>query len=162
MSEHILIGIVLVVVLGIAAQWLAWRFRVPSILLLLTFGFVAGPVTGLLDPSGLQGDWVFAFVSLSIGIILFEGGLSLRLSELREVGKAVFNLITLGVLVTWVLAALAAYYIIGFGLGLSVLLGAILTVTGPTVVIPLLRHVRPTGRIGAVAKWEGITIDPVG
>lgn len=162
MSEQILIGIVSVLVLGIGAQWLAWRFRLPSILLLLTFGFLAGPVTGFLDPGSLQGDWVFAFVSLSIGIILFEGGLSLRLSELREVGKVVFNLITVGVLVTWVLAALAAHFIAGFGVGLAILLGAILTVTGPTVIIPLLRHVRPSGRIGAVAKWEGITIDPVG
>ncbi|HMB92839.1 MAG TPA: cation:proton antiporter [Rhodothermales bacterium] len=162
MTEHILVGIVSVIVLGISAQWIAWRFKMPSILLLLIFGFVAGPITGWLPPSSLQGDWLFAFVSLSIGVILFEGGLSLRLSELREVGKAVFNLITIGVLVTWALVGLAAYYIAGFNLGLSILIGAILTVTGPTVVIPLLRHVRPSGRVGAVAKWEGITIDPVG
>ena len=162
MTEHILIGIVSVIVLGIGAQWLAWRIRVPSILLLLIFGFVAGPVTGLLPPASLQGDWLFAFVSLSIGIILFEGGLSLRISELREVGKAVLNLITIGVLVTWALAGLAAYFVAGFNVGLSIQIGAILTVTGPTVVIPLLRHVRPTGRVGAIAKWEGITVDPVG
>ena len=162
MTEHILIGIVSVIVLGIGAQWLAWRIRVPSILLLLIFGFVAGPVTGLLPPESLQGDWLFAFVSLSIGIILFEGGLSLRISELREVGRAVLNLITIGVLVTWALAGLAAYYVAGFNVGLSIQIGAILTVTGPTVVIPLLRHVRPKGRVGAIAKWEGITIDPVG
>ncbi|MFQ5569968.1 MAG: cation:proton antiporter [Rhodothermales bacterium] len=162
MTEEILVGIVSVIVLGIGAQWLAWRIRVPSILLLLIFGFVAGPVTGLLRPETLQGDWLFAFVSLSIGIILFEGGLSLRISELREVGKAVLNLITIGVLVTWALAGLAAYFVAGFNLGLSIQIGAILTVTGPTVVIPLLRHVRPTGRVGAIAKWEGITIDPAG
>lgn len=162
MTEHILIGIVGVIVLGIGAQWMAWRFRLPSILLLLLVGFVAGPVTRLLDPTELQGDWVFAFVSLSIGIILFEGGLSLRVSELREVGRAVLNLITIGVLVTWLLAGLGAYYVAGFNLGLAVLIGALLTVTGPTVVIPLLRHVRPTGRVGTIAKWEGITIDPVG
>ena len=123
-----------------------------------------GPLTGehLYDPASLQGDWVSAFVSLAIGIILFEGGLSLQLRELREVGRAVLYLITIGVLVTWLLAAVAAYFVTGFPLGLAVQLGAILTVTGPTVVVPLLRHVRPTGRIGAVAKWEGITIDPVG
>ncbi|NBC18980.1 MAG: sodium:proton exchanger, partial [Bacteroidetes bacterium] len=157
-----LVGIVSVIVLGIGAQWLAWRFRVPSILLLLIFGFVAGPVTGFLEPASLQGDWVFAFVSLSIGIILFEGGLNLRLGELREVGTAVRNLISVGVLVTWALAGLGAYYIVGLSLSISVLVGAILTVTGPTVVIPLLRHVRPSGRVGTIAKWEGITIDPVG
>ena len=162
MPESILLDITTVVVLGIGAQWLAWRFRLPSILLLLLGGFLAGPVLGVLDPQALQGDWVFAFVSVSIGIILFEGGLSLRLPELQSVGSAVRNLITLGVLVTWGLGALAAHYILGFNVALSILTGAILTVTGPTVVVPLLRHVRPKGRVSTVAKWEGITIDPVG
>ncbi len=160
--EDILLGIVGVIVLGIVAQWLAWRFRLPSILLLLGFGFLAGPVTGLLPQGSLQGDWLYAFVSISIGIILFEGGLSLRLSELREVGASVLNLVTLGVLITWALAGLAAYFLLGMAPGLAILVGAILTVTGPTVVIPLLRHVRPSGRVGAIAKWEGITVDPVG
>jgi NhaP-type Na+/H+ or K+/H+ antiporter/mannitol/fructose-specific phosphotransferase system IIA component (Ntr-type) len=160
--EEIVVGIVGVVVLGIVAQWLAWRFKLPSILLLLAFGFVAGPITGLLPSESLQGDWLYAFVSISIGIILFEGGLSLRLSELREVGTSVLNLVTIGVLITWVLAGIAAYFVAGFPLGLAILLGAIVTVTGPTVVVPLLRHIRPTGRVGAIAKWEGITVDPVG
>ncbi len=162
MSESILIGIVSVIVLGIGSQWLAWRLRIPSILLLLVVGFIAGPVTGLLPPASLQGDWLFAFVSLSIGLILFEGGLSLRISELREIGAAVLNLITIGVLITWALAGLGAYYILGFDPALAALTGAILTVTGPTVIIPLLRHVRPKGRISQIARWEGITIDPVG
>lgn len=162
MPQAVLIDIMAVIVLGIGAQWVAWRFRLPSILLLLLVGFAAGPVLGVLDPQALQSDWLFAFVSLSIGIILFEGGLSLRLSELREIGTAVLNLITVGVLVTWGLSAVAAYYILGFNLSLSVLIGAILVVTGPTVITPLLRHVRPKGRVSTIAKWEGITIDPVG
>lgn len=162
MPEAVLIDITAVIVLGIGAQWVAWRFRLPSILLLLLVGFVVGPVLGILEPQALQGDWLFAFVSLSIGIILFEGGLSLRLSELREVGGVVVNLITMGVLVTWGLSAGAAYYILGFNVSLSILIGAILVVTGPTVITPLLRHVRPEGRVGTIAKWEGITIDPVG
>ena len=162
MPETILLDITVVILLGIGAQWLAWRFRLPSILLLLVVGFLAGPVLGFLDPQALQEDWLFAFVSLSIGIILFEGGLSLRLAELREVGTAVLNLITIGVFVTWTLAAVAAHFILGFNVELAVLIGAILTVTGPTVVVPLLRHVRPKGRVNTIAKWEGITIDPVG
>ena len=162
MPETILLDITVVVLLGIGAQWMAWRFQLPSILLLLVVGFLAGPVLGVLDPQSLQGDWLFAFVSLSIGIILFEGGLSLRLSELRAVGSAVFNLITVGVLVTWGMGAATAHYILGFNVSLAVLIGAILTVTGPTVVVPLLRHVRPKGRVSTIAKWEGITIDPVG
>ena len=161
-AETLLIAIAGVVVLGIGAQWLAWRFRLPSILLLLIFGFAAGPLTGFLDPQLLQGDWLFPFVSLAVGIILFEGGLSLRLDELREVGVAIRNLITIGVVVTGVLAALGAHYLVGFGWNVSFVVGAIMTVTGPTVVIPLLRHVRPSGRVGTVAKWEGITVDPIG
>lgn len=162
MPEGILLDITTVILLGIGAQWVAWRFRLPSILLLLLAGFLAGPVLGLLDPQALQGDWLFAFVSLSIGIILFEGGLSLRLSELRQVGTVVLSLITLGVGITWAGAGLGAYFVLGFNLPLSILIGAILTVTGPTVIVPLLRHVRPKGRVNTIAKWEGITIDPVG
>jgi NhaP-type Na+/H+ or K+/H+ antiporter len=151
-----------VVVLGISAQWLAWRFRLPSILLLLLFGILAGPVGGLLDPEMLSGDWLFLFVSFSVAIILFEGGLSLRMDELSDVGNAIRNLITVGVAVTGVLATLGAHYLAGFSWNVAMIVGALLTVTGPTVVIPLLRHVRPVGRIGTVAKWEGITVDPVG
>ena len=157
-----LVTIAAVVVLGIGAQWLAWRTKFPSILLLLGFGFLAGPVTGFLPQDALQGEWLFPFVSLAVGIILFEGGLTLRFDEFREVGKSVVNLITIGVLVTGVLGALGAHYLAGFSWEVAVVLGALLTVTGPTVVLPLLRHVRPAGRVGTIAKWEGITIDPIG
>ena len=152
MHGSLLSAIAAVVGLGVGAQWLAWRFKLPSILLLLVFGFLAGPVTGLIDPVALQGDWLFPFVSLAVGIILFEGGLSLRLDELREVGKAVLNLVTVGVAITGVLAGLAAFYLLGFSPGMAVVIGSILTVTGPTVVIPLLRHVRPSGRVGTIGK----------
>lgn len=157
-----LFGIAAVFVLGVSAQWIAWRYRVPSILLLLMFGFIAGPVTGVLDPAAMRAEWVFTFVALSIGIILFEGGLSLRLDELREVGGAVGRLISIGVLITWVLASLASLFVLKLSLSISLLIGAILTVTGPTVIVPILRHIRPKGRIAALAKWEGITIDPIG
>jgi len=157
-----LFGVALILILGVGAQWLAWHYQLPSILLLLLAGFLAGPVLGLIDPAVLQGEWVYPFVSISIGIILFEGGLNLRLKELREEGGPIINLITIGVLVTWILGTGAVYLIEDFGLELSLLTGAILVVTGPTVVMPLLRDIRPKGRIGAIAKWEGITIDPVG
>lgn len=157
-----LFGVALILVLGVGAQWLAWQYNLPSILLLLVAGFLAGPVFGVIDPSILQGEWVYPFVSISIGVILFEGGLNLRLSELREVGAPILNLITIGVLVTWLAGAGAVYLIEGFRPGLSLLTGALLVVTGPTVIMPLLREIRPEGRIGVVAKWEGITIDPIG
>ncbi|MEM7348775.1 MAG: cation:proton antiporter [Chloroflexota bacterium] len=114
MHEHELIGLASIAVLGIGAQWLAWRFRLPSILLLLIFGFVAGPVTGFLDPDHLLGDLLFPVVSLAVGIILFEGGLSLKLPELSEAGSAVRNLISIGSVATWVLATAAAYYLLAF------------------------------------------------
>jgi NhaP-type Na+/H+ or K+/H+ antiporter len=162
MHQPIVIGLAIIVVLGIVAQWLAWRFKLPAILLLLIFGFVAGPVTGLINPDELFGGLLFPIVSLSVGIILFEGGLNLKLEELRGVEGVVRLLISLGALVTWVVVALASYFILDLGLELSVLLGAVLVVTGPTVVIPLLRQVRPVRRVSTVLKWEGILIDPIG
>lgn len=162
MTEDILIQLVCIVVLGIVAQWLAWRISVPSILLLLIFGLIAGPVTGFLRPDELLGDLLIPLVSLSVAIILFEGGLNLKVRDLREIGTVVRNLITVGILVAWILGSLAAHFVLGLNLGLSVLLGSILVVTGPTVIMPLLVQVRPSGRVGSIAKWEGIVNDPIG
>ena len=162
MSEHLLVGLAAIIVLGIGAQWLAWRISLPAILLLLVFGFIAGPVTGLINPNQLFGNLLLPLVSVTVAIILFEGGLSLKFSEVREVTAVIRNLVTVGVLVSWVLTSLASYLIFGLGLQISILLGAVLVVTGPTVIIPLLRHVRPSGRVGSILKWEGIIIDPIG
>ncbi len=165
-----------VIVLGVSAQWIAWRLRVPSILLLLAFGFLAGPIAlwftgdvlGMERPLFLNIDRVFEtevllpLVSLAVGLILFEGGLSLTFSEIRGVRPAVFSLVTVGAIVTWVLASLAAGVVLQLPWGIALLLGAILVVTGPTVIGPLLRFVRPTGSVGKVLKWEGIVIDPIG
>ncbi len=155
-------GLAAIIVLGIGAQWLAWRISLPAILLLLVFGFIAGPVTGLINPNQLFGNLLLPLVSVTVAIILFEGGLSLKFSEVREVTAVIRNLVTVGVLVSWVLTSLASYLIFGLGLQISILLGAVLVVTGPTVIIPLLRHVRPSGRVGSILKWEGIIIDPIG
>ena len=162
MSEELLISLAAILVLGIGAQWLAWRISLPAILLLLIFGFIAGPVTGLINPDELFGDLLLPLVSVSVGIILFEGGLSLKFSEVRQLTGVIRNLVTIGVLVSWILTSIISYFIFGLGLQISVLLGAVLVVTGPTVIIPLLRHVRPTGRVGSIIKWEGIIIDPIG
>lgn len=162
MLRDIAIGLTSIVVLGIAAQWLAWRLRLPSILFLLIVGFLAGPVVGLLDPDVLLGDLLFPVVSLSVAIILFEGGLSLNIAELREIGGVVRNLVSVGVLATWIMVGVLAYTLLGFSLPLAALLGAIMVVTGPTVIGPMLRHIRPDGRIGSTIKWEGIVNDPIG
>ena len=162
MEVEVLLEFASIVVLGITAQWLAWRIRFPSILFLLVFGFIAGPITGFLHPDSLLGDLLLPIVSISVALILFEGGLTLRLGELKDVGKVVILLIVIGSIVTWIIATLSARYILGLDIRLSILLGAILVVTGPTVIGPLLRHVRPLKRVGTVLKWEGIMIDPVG
>lgn len=162
MSEHLLVGLATIVVLGVGAQWLAWRLRLPSILVLLIFGFLAGPVAGIIDPDEIFGQLLFPIVSISVAIILFEGGLTLRLAELPHIGDVVSRLISIGALVTWGIAAVAAHFILTLDWSLSVLLGAILVVTGPTVIGPLLRQIRPKGQVGTVLKWEGILIDPVG
>jgi NhaP-type Na+/H+ or K+/H+ antiporter len=155
-------GLAAVLLLGIVAQWISWQFRLPSIILLLLFGFIAGPVTGLLDPDTLVGDMLPSFVSLSVGLILFEGGLTLRLKELPGLRRVILSLISIGMVITWAIGALAAYYILELELALAVLLGAILTVSGPTVIIPMLRDIRPKTNVASVLKWEGILIDPVG
>lgn len=162
MGEFLLIGLASIIVLGVSAQWLAWRLRLPSILLLLAVGFLAGPVTGLLNPDELLGELIFPLVSISVAVILFEGGLTLRFAELPKVGSVIFLLISVGAAITWGVAALGAHYVLGLDWALSVLLGAVLVVTGPTVIGPLLRQIRPTGQTGAILKWEGILIDPVG
>jgi NhaP-type Na+/H+ or K+/H+ antiporter len=161
-SEQYLIGLGVIIFFGMSAQWLAWRLHLPSILLLLVLGIIAGPVSGLVDTASLFGNLLFPFVSLSVGIILFEGGLSLRFSEFRSVGHIIRNLISIGALITWIVATAAAFYILNLEFKLALLFGAILIVTGPTVILPLLRQVRPKGKLYPIAKWEGIIIDPVG
>jgi len=163
-----MLAMVGVIVLGIGAQWLAWRLRVPSILLLLALGFLVGPISGLIlekpliDPNALMGELLLPFVSLAVALILYEGGLTLRFAELRGAGAVLPRLVTIGAAATWLLASAAAWLLLDFSIELAILLGAILVVTGPTVIIPLMREIRPKGRVGAVLKWEGIVIDPIG
>ncbi|MCB9906844.1 MAG: cation:proton antiporter [Planctomycetes bacterium] len=145
-----------------AAQWLAWRLKLPSILLLLLAGFLVGPITGWLHPQDLLGELLHPLISLAVGVILFEGGLTLKLAELGKIGTIVLRLCTLGVLATWALAAGLLHFLVLFSWPLALLFGAVLTVTGPTVIGPLLRHVRPHGRVGPVANWEGIVADVIG
>ncbi len=173
MNHELLIYLTLVPILGVVGQLLAYWSRLPSILLLLVLGVLLGTflspdvMFSRLAPDATQGSSLAAqilapIISLSVAVILFEGGLSLRLSELKTSGRVVFRLVVYGVLITWVLATLAAIFLLGFDWRLATLLGAILTVTGPTVVAPMLRYIRPNKKISAIVKWEGIVIDPVG
>jgi len=162
MSHSTLQGLVAIVLLSVGAQWLAARLKLPSILLLLLAGILAGPVTGIVRPDDLLGDLLLPIVSMAVALILFEGGLSLRLDDLEEIGAPVWRLLLLSGTVTFALGAAAARFVAGLETPLALLLGAILVVSGPTVVLPILRNVRPSGKVGSIARWEGIVIDPIG
>ena len=159
--ENPTVYLAMVLAVGVFAQWLAWRLRLPAIVLLLGCGFAARYLFGPPDQI-ISSRFLFAFVSLGVGIILFEGGLSLRLRDIRNTGGIVLRLVTVGLVITWILAAYAAHLLLDFSWEISVLLGAMLTVSGPTVIIPLLPHVRPIGRMASLIKWEGIVNDPIG
>jgi NhaP-type Na+/H+ or K+/H+ antiporter len=161
-EHHLIVGLGAIVVLGAGAQWLATRIRLPSILLLLVAGFVAGPVTGFVDPGELLGDALPALVSLAVAVILFDGGLSLRFDEVRGVREVVRRLISVGALVTVAVGTVAARGLLPLSWRMALLLATILVVSGPTVILPLLRHIQPSRNAASVVKWEGIFIDPVG
>lgn len=149
-----------ILALGVAVQWVAWRLRLPSIVLLLLTGFALGLVTD--QEPGPHQQLFFAVVSLSVGIILFEGGMNLNFREIVGVRGVVFRLVSIGLVATWLMTAMIAYYVANFSIEISLLLGALLSLSGPTVIIPLLHHVQPEKRLGSLIKWEGIVNDPIG
>lgn len=152
-----------IVVLGVGMQWVARRLRVPAILLLLASGLVAGPWLGIIDPDAVFDDSLFPLVSMAVALLLFEGGLGLDVAELREQGpRPVVLLVTAGVALTWVAAAALAVPLFDLPTDLALLLGALLVVSGPTVVGPVLALARPRRPTGTILRWEGIVIDPVG
>ena len=161
MVETIQIQFAAILGLSAVAQWLGWRFKIPSILILLTTGFLIGPVFGLIDIKELFGDLLKPLVSASVAILLFEGGLTLRMKELRHDGSVVFRLVTIGVVVCFALATWLSVELLGFELKTAALFGALLSLTGPTVIGPVLRTVRPKGSVKHIAKWEGILNDPI-
>jgi len=166
-----------IIILGILAQWVAWRFKIPAILPLILIGLLVGPIAAeFLSEDGAKwiepiwngekglfaGESLFYFVSLAISIILFEGGLTLKLSEIKNVGPVITKLITVGSLVTFFGAALGAHYVFNLSWEISYLFSALIIVTGPTVITPILRNIPLKKDVSAVLKWEGILIDPIG
>lgn len=144
------------------AQWVAWRFRLPAIVLLFTIGLLFGPGLGIVHPSETMG-WVFRpLVSLLVAIVVFEGGMALDIRQLREAGEGVARLTMLALPINWVLGSLAAHYVAHLEWGTSMLFGAIIVVTGPTVVLPLLRSAKLQPRVAAFLRWEAIVNDPLG
>ena len=163
-TQALLIGLSLVVVLSVVARIFGGMVNIPVIVPLLAIGIIAGiSVTDVVEPDKLLGDALSPFVQIVVALILFEGALGLRFDQFpREVRPAVLRLITLGVLVTWILGAVGAIFILDLPTGIAILVGAILIVSGPTVVLPLLDFVRPPFEVRATLKWEGVIMDPIG
>ncbi|MDO5768101.1 MAG: sodium:proton antiporter [Psychrobacter sp.] len=151
-----------VVALGIGAQWLAWYLKQPSILFLLLIGILVGPVLHYFDPDLILGELMFPFISLGVAIILFEGSLTLEFEEIKQHGKVVQMLVSVGVVITIAIVALSTYLLFDVDPLIALLFGSLVCVTGPTVIVPLLRSVRPNKTISNILKWEGIIIDPIG
>ncbi len=165
-----------IIILGIMAQWLAWKFKIPAILPLILIGLFVGPISTLISEDGnkwiepvwngetglFPGERLFGFVSLAISLILFEGGLTLKKEEIKSVGPVIYRLITLGSFITLIFAGIAAHYTIGLSWSLSFLFSSLIIVTGPTVITPILRNLAIKKDISTILKWEGILIDPIG
>lgn len=166
-----------IIILGILAQWVAWKLKIPAILPLILIGLMVGPIAAeFLSEDGSKwiepiwngqkglfaGESLFYFVSLAISIILFEGGLTLKLNEIKNVGPVITKLITLGSAITFFGGAIAVHYIFGLTWDISFLFSALIIVTGPTVISPILRNIPLKKDVSAVLKWEGILIDPIG
>lgn len=165
-----------IIILGIVAQWVAWRLKLPAILPLILIGLIVGPLATLYTVDGgkliepiwngekglFPGEGLYYFVSLAIAVILFEGGLTLKRSEIKNVGPVISKLITLGSLVTFFSAGLAAHFIFDLSWQISFLFSALIIVTGPTVITPILRNIPLKKDVSTILKWEGILIDPIG
>jgi NhaP-type Na+/H+ or K+/H+ antiporter len=162
MYESAVMSLAGIGLVAILCQWFAWWVKLPAILFLLLAGIVAGPVSGWLDPDALFGDLLFPMVSLSVALILFEGSLTLRLHEIRGLERVVRNLVTVGLLTTWMITTVAAHLLLDLPWELAFVLGAVTVVTGPTVIVPMLRTVRPAAKLSRILRWEGIVIDPIG
>lgn len=157
-----LISLTAILVLGISAKWTSWASQVPSILLLLLLGLIVGPITGWIQTDELFGGLLLPIVSLSVAVILFEGGLSLCINEFKNLGAVIISLVTIGAFISYMASTLFLYYVLNFSWTFSLLESAILIVTGPTVVIPLIEHLNIKEPTKSILRWEGIVIDPIG
>ena len=153
--------LLLVLVVGLASQWVAWRFRLPAIIVLIAAGILLGPVSGVITID-LPRRQLADLIGLGVAIILFEGGMALKLGEWRRVGHGIGRLTVPAPLLAWLLGSLAAHYVGGLSWAVSWTIGAILIVTGPTVILPLVRQARLNKDSSSLLKWEGIVNDPIG
>lgn len=167
-QDTLILSVALIGTLGLGAQWIAWRLQAPAIVLMSLAGLTVGPlwaaVTGhpLLNPDEEFGDLLRPIISLAVAVILFEGGLVLKFDNLKDAGPAVRRMVFVGGPLAWGLGTLAAHFAAGLDWASSVVFAGVMVVTGPTVIMPLLRQSKLSGRSGAALKWEGIVNDPIG
>ncbi|QPZ90731.1 cation:proton antiporter [Thioclava electrotropha] len=152
----------LVGVCGVGAQWLAWRLRLPAIVIMLVAGLIAGPATGLLNPSRDFGDLLSPLIALAVAVILFEGGFSLDFHRLGDAKTGVRRLVFIGAPLGWFLSVLALVWGAGLSWESAAVFGGIMVVTGPTVIAPLLRTAKLARRPARLLQWEAIVNDPIG
>src|SRR5699024_3038835 len=162
MSQTMLFSIMLIFLLGIGSQWVAWRYRVPAIVVMSITGLIVGPFLGIINPEQDFGNLYEPIISVAVAIILFEGSLSLKFKELRGLGKPIFRIATIGAFIAWILGSLTAHYMAGLSWAVAFTIGGLFIVTGPTVIMPLLRQSKLRPRPAKILKWEGIVVDPIG
>ncbi|MDG5472798.1 sodium:proton antiporter [Jeotgalibacillus sp. ET6] len=162
MFDSLLFTVMLVVFLGILSQWLSWRIKLPAIVVMSVAGIIVGPVLGIINPEQEFGDMYGPIISMAVAIILFEGSLQLDVREIRDLGKPVFRIVTIGAFIAWILGSLIAHFVAGLSLPVAFVIGGLFIVTGPTVILPLLRQAKLKPRPAKILKWEGIIVDPIG
>lgn len=162
MVEQITGMLALIGVLSLFCQWIGWKLRLPAILPLLLCGLTLGPGLGILNPDAIFGDLLFPIISLGVAVILFEGALTLNFKEIKDHGRMVTHLVTIGTVITWACISVATFLLLDFSWEIALLFGALVVVTGPTVIVPMLRSVRPKSQLASILRWEGIVIDPIG
>ncbi|MBT2215242.1 sodium:proton antiporter [Virgibacillus dakarensis] len=162
MFPSVLFEIMLIGLLGIGSQWLSWRYRMPAIVVMSVAGLIVGPFLGIMNPQEDFGTLYKPIITVAVAIILFEGSLNLNFKELRGLGRPVFRISTIGAFIAWILGSLTAHYIAGLSWAVAFVIGGLFIVTGPTVILPLLRQSKLKPRPAKILKWEGIIVDPIG
>lgn len=154
--------LMLVVLIGILSQWVAWRYRLPAIVVMAIAGLLVGPIFGFINPKETLGELFSPIISFAVAIILFEGSLNLDFREIKGFSKPLTRIVTFGAFIAWIAGSLAAHYLAGLSWAVAFIIGGLFIVTGPTVILPMLRQAKLKPRPAAILKWEGIIVDPFG
>ena len=157
------LAVSLIIFLGVFSQWLAWKISKPAIVIMSLAGLIVGPFLNIIVPSQVLGDSIYkSIISISVALILFEGSLSLDFKEITDTKMTIKRIVVFGALISWILGSLSAYFLAGLSITTSLVIGALLIVTGPTVIIALLRQAKLDSQVSTILKWEGILVDPMG